>query len=505
MPRRKSSPRKASDTNSVVVRMYRGLLGDCFLLRFPRSDTGDAYVLIDCGAFRGMPKEKETMRKIAADIMQTVGNVIDVVVVTHEHWDHLSGFAHAEDLFAPLKIKELWLAWTEDDFDEQAKRLQERRQRTRELLITACSLRAGARLSDGEDAVDVELAFLGVDRNPDASVEEVPSTGTILKYLKEKADNVRCLSPGIDPPDVAGVPSVKAYVLGPPRDELLLRQSDPTKKGKETYELGLAAEAQEDHFIAVRRKGGAIASDDENQFYLRLPFDRRRIAWTRKFKFNPKVQPEEASDGTAEPSARLKAVYERYSDETEEWRRIDNDWLGAAEQLALKLDSDTNNTSLVLAFEIGKARKVLLFPGDAQVGNWLSWHDCRWPKDAKDDDPNLVTAKRLLERTVLYKVGHHASHNATLREQGLEWMTSPELVAMIPVNEEFARDKKHWDMPFQPLLERLKERTRGRVLRADRAASDTIKECKSPDLDAFDKRATDGPDGLYLEYRIPIE
>ena len=95
---------------------------------------------------------------------------------------------------------------------------------------------------------------------------------------------------------------------------------------------------------------------------------------------------------------------------------------------------------------------MLLFPGDAQVGNWLSWHDCRWPKDAKDDDPNLVTAKRLLERTVLYKVGHHASHNATLREQGLEWMTSPELVAMIPVNEEFARDKKHWDMPLSRFL-----------------------------------------------------
>ena len=102
----------------------------------------------------------------------------------------------------------------------------------------------------------------------------------------------------------------KLMSSGLPRDELLLRQSDPTKKGKETYELGVL-EAQEDYFIAVRLKGGAIASDDENQFYLRLPFDRRRIAWTRKFKFNPKVQPEEASDGTAEPSARLKAVYER--------------------------------------------------------------------------------------------------------------------------------------------------------------------------------------------------
>jgi hypothetical protein len=33
-----------------------------------------------------------------------------------------------------------------------------------------------------------------------------------------------------------------------------------------------------------------------------------------------------------------------------------------------------------------------------------------------------VKAEDLLERTVLYKVGHHASHNATLRQKGLELM-----------------------------------------------------------------------------------
>ena len=38
---------------------------------------------------------------------------------------------------------------------------------------------------------------------------------------------------------------------------------------------------------------------------------------------------------------------------------------------------ETNNTSLALAFELiekGRVGKVLLFPADAQVGNWLSWH-----------------------------------------------------------------------------------------------------------------------------------
>ena len=46
-----------------------------------------------------------------------------------------------------------------------------------------------------------------------------------------------------------------------------------------------------------------------------------------------------------------------------------------ASDLALQLDSVTNNTSLVLAIERIADGKVLLFPADAQEGNWLSWHD----------------------------------------------------------------------------------------------------------------------------------
>ena len=57
----------------------------------------------------------------------------------------------------------------------------------------------------------------------------------------------------------------------------------------------------------------------------------------------------------------------------QDWRRIDGDWAAGAAAFALQLDSDTNNTSLALAFELPGGR-VLLFPGDAQVGNWESWH-----------------------------------------------------------------------------------------------------------------------------------
>jgi hypothetical protein len=69
---------------------------------------------------------------------------------------------------------------------------------------------------------------------------------------------------------------------------------------------------------------------------------------------------------------------------------------------------------------------------------------------------------------VLYKVGHHGSHNATLKENGLEKMSNRDLVAFVPVNKAMAT-KKHWKMPFPPLHKRLLEKTRGRVVLADAA------------------------------------
>jgi hypothetical protein len=94
-----------------------------------------------------------------------------------------------------------------------------------------------------------------------------------------------------------------------------------------------------------------------------------------------------------------------------DWRRIDNDWLNAFGQLALDLDNDTNNTSLVLAFEFQKTGDVLLFVADAQVGSWQSWSKLEFKVPGRE---RPLSAHELLGHTVFYKVGHHCSHNATL-------------------------------------------------------------------------------------------
>jgi hypothetical protein len=145
------------------------------------------------------------------------------------------------------------------------------------------------------------------------------------------------------------------------------------------------------------------------------------------------------------------------------------------------------DTSLALALELAD-RKVLLFPGDAQVGNWLSWGDQTYPADDAKDGPRL-TIDELLSRVIFYKVGHHASHNATLRDRGLELMTDPDLCAMIPVVEKTAHEQKTktapngWAKPYANLYKRLEERTGGRILRGD---GDVVAEKSKFERSMFD-------------------
>jgi hypothetical protein len=256
-----------------------------------------------------------------------------------------------------------------------------------------------------------------------------------FQWVKDRPGaEMRFLRPG-ERPSALGV---RAYVLGPPRDRKRIRQSDPSRRAPEVYSLAGDMGAERGFVAAVERTAG-----DESDDAGRRPFDASHAL----------------SDADA---AKLKLFNDHYLSERERWRQIEHDWLGAAGRLALRLDSDTNNTSLVLAFELFDGGPVLLFPGDAQVGNWMSWADLRW----QGGETGEVTAADLLTRTVLYKVGHHGSHNATLREKGLELMTSQDLVAMVPVDRVMAK-KKRWDMPFPALHRRLVEKTHGRVIDAE--------------------------------------
>src|SRR6185295_16042377 len=107
----------------------------------------------------------------------------------------------------------------------------------------------------------------------------------------------------------------------------------------------------------------------------------------------------------------FQAHYGFETEASDQWRRIDNEWLSLAGGLALNLDTYTNNTCLAFAVEFISSKKVLLFPGDAQFSNWLSWQKLKWRIPNSAGIQGKVTTQNLLERTVFYKVGHHGSHN----------------------------------------------------------------------------------------------
>ena len=412
--------------------MYRQGLGDCFLLTC--SDGNDeSHLLIDCGVLKGTGDAEKRMQDVAQSVHDTTNGKLDRLIVTHEHWDHLSGFLQAGTIFDTFEVGEVWLAWTEDPQDELANELRKRKQKRLNGIVAA------AKLADRNDTpaarrTTAQLESL-LNFHGDLGLAGTKTTGKALEWVKARQAPVKYLHPGDQLFDLAGLPGIRLYVLGPPHDSRLIKRSDPSKKHPEVYELA-AAEGSHQGFLAAAE---ALAEDQK-----------------------PGGQPFDGFFRVDEAEARNEnELWKKYYAKGRSWRRVDDDWLGYAGQLALQLDSDTNNTSLVLAFELSSGGDVLLFPGDAQVGNWLSWESLEWqiPEGAAT---RTVKSDDLLARTVLYKVGHHGSHNATLREKGLELMASSELAAMIPVNRVTAK-KMDWLMPFPALLTRLVEKTHGRA------------------------------------------
>lgn len=451
-----------SPSTTPRVRMYRQGLGDCFLLSLPRAGAEPFHCLIDCGVLLGTPDAPAVMRRVAENIARETGNHLDVVVVTHEHWDHVSGFLQARDVFDRMTIGELWFAWTEDPTDPLANRLRQQREQAQRSIAAMATRTAALDVPAAERQSEL-LSFFGATAGP--------STRDALNYLVNHPSQptIRYHKPGEPPLKLPDGTGTSAYVLGPPRDEKLLRRSDPTKSGHEVYEFGPDL-AQ--FTLAADDWGGDESAAERSQ-----PFEERY----------------RLSREQAEGRLFFRQHYFRNADE---WRSIEGDWLGVTEQLALALDNHTNNTSLALAFELEPGGRVLLFPGDAQVGNWLSWDGYRWP--VENASGREITIADLLARTVLYKVGHHASHNATLREKGLERMISPDLVAMIPVNVEMAK-KKRWSMPFPGLHERLLELAGGRVIQADQSLPSPPPGSSARQWQRFLDRVVTGEEGLYYD------
>ena len=84
----------AGSTDALRIRMYNVGFGDCFLLFVP-TVQGARTMLLDCGKHMSS-KTGHTISEAAEDIVKTVSTAgtprIDVVVASHRHYDHISGY-----------------------------------------------------------------------------------------------------------------------------------------------------------------------------------------------------------------------------------------------------------------------------------------------------------------------------------------------------------------------------------------------------------------------------
>ena len=432
--------------------MYRQGLGDCFLLSFPKAGGEHFHVMIDCGIVLGTSEPGAVMTKVAENIKTTTAGKVDVLVITHEHWDHLSGFdqAQARAVFEDddFKLGALWLAWTEEEGNAVAEQLRRDREQKKKAAKAAKEEAEKRGLKEQSARMAEVLGFFGAKAAGTTDMgdegEDGGGTAGALAFLKKKCAPT-IVKTGAKPVSIPGVEGVRVYVLGPPEDADAMKKTNP-RKG-EGFELGGGAIGLTDAFLAAFDPSDERAQPFAKSF--RKPVSELKTRLT-------------AAQAKAGPlSVQIsKSGIDWYADRSNEWRSIDNAWLSMGERLALQLDNATNNTSLVLAFEFdGPNNDVLLFVGDAQAGNWRSWDDCKWTVKEKDGEKRKVNAEELLKRTIFYKVGHHGSHNATMREKGLERMTSNRLAAVIPVDTRVAHEVKGWEeMPLPAIRTRLEEK-----------------------------------------------
>ena len=406
------------DENNVVIRMYNIGFGDCFLLLIPTSG-GSKKVLIDCGVHSSGRNPHSSLKQVIENLMRDItdyedGNKkrIDLLIATHRHQDHVSGFA--DEAWKEVEVGEVWMPWTENYADPEAVKIL-KKQST-----------AGKKL---HDALTLMLSKPSFGFTP----EKLAQIQTVKDFTENSLSNAKAMEMlhhgfhGGDNiqrrylPDKEGkfkkiksdlLPGVTVHILGPSRDEEVIRDMEPG--------------ANEQWLRLIGEMG--------NELKVLNPF---HADWSEA------VETADLSVFAPNPNAAksLKADFEK----------INNLGDGSELNLATQLEKAVNGTSLMLMFQIEHA--YLLFPGDAQNGTW---------KAVLQDEET----RNLLLKTNFYKIGHHGSHNATPKEFVYD-ILQPKFKAMASVYPVTA-----WQfIPKTELMAALRERD-GEVVRSDAALAD---------------------------------
>ena len=396
--------------------MYQVGFGDCFLVSFAYREQlpdgrSERHMLVDFGSTHG-PKGARaggasTVERAAARIAQDTGGELDVIVLSHRHRDHLSGFGDAEAnaIITGLRPKLVVRPWTEHPSlprDAEAPLSDD----SEPTLHFADKLAAGHRLAAGIELLTREAHANSVaGRLAQLALDQVPNPAAIafLDELSEQTGGGEYLSAGMESTIADHIPGIEVRVLGPPTIKqhsaiLTARENDPDEFW--ITQLGEIAHFDPD---SLEPRGSAHP----------LPIPPGPVAWI------------------AEKLARQQ--------------------IGSLQRIVRTVDDALNNTSLILLVDAGDKR--LLLPGDAQIENW-SW--------ALEHAPEAARYRGLLSRVDLYKVGHHGSRNATPKSLFRLWedpaQSDRKMVALMSTLPGVHGKSEATAVPRGPLVEALGRR-----------------------------------------------
>lgn len=341
---------------SLRINTYNVGFGDCFMLTFEYA-TRKRHILIDFGMQRLPVNPKPNhMVKVARQIGVDCDGELDVIVATHRHQDHISGFRTNSsgtapgDIIATYNPKIVVQPWTEHPRAPRdakvAPTLELRQAHVRNLErmhAVAESIPDQLKGLRGIDrATRRRLEFLGQN-----NIKNKEAVANLIKMAQpDKGRYVHCGS-------ASGfshlLPGVEVHVLGPPT----LVQTEAIKQ------------QVHDHPDEFWHLQSSKISDKDR---LNSPL------FTN------------AKTGRPPQSARW------FTDKLNQVRAEE------LLQIVRILDDAMNNTSVILLFVCGT--KSFLFSGDAQWENWAF----------ALSDPKY---RKLLRNIDMYKVGHHGSLNAT--------------------------------------------------------------------------------------------
>nr|WP_244440732.1 MBL fold metallo-hydrolase [Bradyrhizobium oligotrophicum] len=428
--------------SGLRVRMYRIGFGDFFLLSVP-SAPGVSHILIDCGVHA---KDLGSMRAAVTQMAKDCGNRLALVIMTHRHADHISGFGSCADIFAQIEVERVWMPWFENPGDQKAVAFQA------SLVAMAGHLgrQFQARLAAKPDPEAEQLLSMAENITGGLGLAGIAANQKALNVLHGgfkgsqpahdyyKAGDVPTLPPGLAAAGFA------AEILGPPIDDALIGQM--TNKNQQ--------------YLA-----GVTEGDDQPE---------KLKPFANAFR----GKRDDYGDKAFEPYG-----YDRMMRMLE---GAQPDVLAAQAEAA---DKTLNNQSLVILFSFGG--KNLLFAGDAQWGNWENF---LYGGAYGTPGHTQLTAKAqdILGKIDFYKVGHHGSANATPKDAVKAMRIG--CVGMCSTQEH-----AYNEVPRAPLLDALRQRMNDQLARSDQVAAGADAPA-NPDAGALPKAFSAPAHELFIDY-----